>query len=281
MPNGRAATCGTSGAPASVARSDSSMSSRHRSGAASTCSSAYDTGMPTSAANRAIQSTSFFGATMSSPAAPSGASSNTARPPAAIARPSPNSSSSAANVPGTGSPSIARWPSVRDVENPSAPASIASCTSPRHGRDVVGSGGLVLRAPLAHAVRAQRAVRDLRADVDGQVAAVERVEVLRERLPAPVHPLRQRGAGDVLHALHQADEPLLRARAHRREAHAAVAGDDGGHAVPRRRLDDRVPRDLAVVVRVHVDEAGRDDRARSRRPSPPRRHRVRRARPRR
>jgi len=33
-----------------------------------------------------------------------------------MARPMPNNSSSAANVPGTGSPSIARWPNVRDVE---------------------------------------------------------------------------------------------------------------------------------------------------------------------
>ena len=41
----------------------------------------------------------------------------------------PNSSSSAANVPGTGSPSIAVWAIVRDVEKPSAPASMASRTS--------------------------------------------------------------------------------------------------------------------------------------------------------
>ena len=44
----------------------------------------------------------------------------------AIARPRPNSSSSAAKVPGTGSPSMARWAIVREVEKPSAPASIAS-----------------------------------------------------------------------------------------------------------------------------------------------------------
>ena len=31
-------------------------------------------------------------------------------------------------MPGTGSPFIAVWPSVREVEKPSAPASIASCT---------------------------------------------------------------------------------------------------------------------------------------------------------
>ena len=40
----------------------------------------------------------------------------------------PNSSSSAAKVPGTGSPSMARWASVRDVEKPSAPAAMPSRT---------------------------------------------------------------------------------------------------------------------------------------------------------
>ena len=40
----------------------------------------------------------------------------------------PKSSSSAAKVPGTGSPSMARWARVRLVENPSAPASMPSRT---------------------------------------------------------------------------------------------------------------------------------------------------------
>ena len=40
----------------------------------------------------------------------------------------PNSSSSAANVPGTGSPSIAMCAIVRLVEKPSAPASMPSRT---------------------------------------------------------------------------------------------------------------------------------------------------------
>ena len=40
----------------------------------------------------------------------------------------PISSSAAANVPGTGSPSMARWRSVREVVNPSAPAATPSRT---------------------------------------------------------------------------------------------------------------------------------------------------------
>ena len=43
------------------------------------------------------------------------------------------------------------------------------------------------------------------------------------------------------------------------EADAAVADDDRRDAVPRRRDHARVPRRLAVVVAVDVDEAGRDE----------------------
>ena len=47
----------------------------------------------------------------------------------------------------------------------------------------------------------------------------------------------------------------------RRDGEAAVAHDDGGDAVPRRRARRRVPEELAVVVRVEVDEARRHDEA--------------------
>ena len=71
----------------------------------------------------------------------------------------------------------------------------------------------------------------------------------------------QRRAGDVLDALHQLDQPLVVGRAHRREADAAVAHHDRGHAMPARRCQLDVPRRLAVVVGVDVDEAGRDEGA--------------------
>ena len=153
MPNGRAATWGYSRLPAACASAERSIISRHNFGSASTWISANDTGRSISPPNRRIQSSSFFGATMSSPADPCGASSNTAWPPAAMARPRPNSSSSAANVPGTGSPSIARCPIVRDVENPSAPASIASVTSRPIAAMSSGVAGSLRapRSPIAYA----------------------------------------------------------------------------------------------------------------------------------
>ena len=45
----------------------------------------------------------------------------------------------------------------------------------------------------------------------------------------------------------------------RRDREAAVAGDHRGDAVERRRREVRVPEHLGVVVRVDVDEPGRDD----------------------
>ena len=147
------------------------MRPRHASGAASICSSVNDTGRPRSSDSFTIHAISRSGASRSSPDAPSGASSNTARPPRCIARPSANSSSSAANVPGTGRPSMARWPSVRDVEKPSAPASIASCTIGAIAAISSGVAGSLRRAPLPHRVRAHRAVRHLHADVDAELPA--------------------------------------------------------------------------------------------------------------
>ena len=131
----------------------------------------------------------------------------------------------------------------------------------RHRLDVFGCGGLVLRAPLPHHVAAHRAVRNLRADVEHLRRAVDRVEVLGVVLPTPLDALGERGAGDVLDAFHQTDEPRVLVGVNRRETDAAVAHDDGGDAVPARRREHRVPGDLTVEVRVHVDEAGRDERA--------------------
>ena len=97
-----------------------------------------------------------------------------------------------------------------------------------------GVAGFVLRAALAHHVRAHRAVRHLRADVEHLRRAVDRVEVLGEVLPLPLDAFGERGAGNVLDAFHQADQPVVLVGFRRREADAAVADHDGGDAVPAR-----------------------------------------------
>ena len=115
----------------------------------------------------------------------------------------------------------------------------------------------MVAATLAHHVAAQRRMRHLRADVDRVRQPLERIEVLREALPAEGDALGQHRAGDVLDAFHDVDQLLDAARAQRREAHAAVAEDRGRHAVHRRGRELRVPGRLAVVVGVDVDEARR------------------------
>ena len=71
--------------------------------------------------------------------------------------PMPSSSSGAANVPGTGSPSGVLWSRVREVEKPSAPPRIASRTISRMRR--MSSSPAVfcsrLRLPIAHQRTAQ------------------------------------------------------------------------------------------------------------------------------
>ena len=83
---------------------------------------------------------------------------------------------------------MARWPTVRDVENPSAPGLDGLLHDSGHRRDVVSRGLLVAGAALAHRVAADRAVRDLRADVDRERPLLERVEVLGEGLPLQLMP---------------------------------------------------------------------------------------------
>ena len=102
---------------------------------------------------------------------------------------------------------------------------------------------------------------DVAGHVGGVATGADDVEVVGEGLPlAPRHAVGQGRAGDVLDALHHVDERLVVGGAHRGEADAAVAEDDGGDAVGGRRLQRVVPRDLAVVVGVEVEEAGRHER---------------------
>ena len=144
---------------------------------------------------------------------------------------------------------------MREVEKPERAGRDGVAHDCFHLRDVIGRRGLVARPALAHHVRAHRAVRYLRADVEEPRRLIEEVEVLGEALPSPPHALLERGAGDVFDALHQFDEPLAFAGSHRCEPDTAVAHDHSRDAVPARRRQVGIPRDLTVVVRVDVDEA--------------------------
>ena len=132
-----------------------------------------------------------------------------------------------------------------------------------HLGDIRRCGLLVAPTALvAHHVCPERSVRKLDAHVHGPLPLAEDVHVLGETLPPPRHSLVEGRAGNVLDALHQPDEMVLTPLADGCEPDTAVAGDDGGDAVRCRRIQFAVPRHLAVVVGVDVDEAGRDDATR-------------------
>ena len=176
--------------------------------------------------------------------------------------PSANSSSSAANVPGTGRPSMARWPSVRDVEKPSAPASIASCTMAAIAAISSGLAGSLAapRSPIAYA-------RTAPCDTCTPTSIAELARGRARRGTRGTSPSSS-PCPRCSAVPGMSSTPSMRLISHfsspgRTGANPTpqLPGDHGGDAVARRRLEQRVPRGLAVVVRVDVDEAGRDEQA--------------------
>ena len=130
-----------------------------------------------------------------------------------------------------------------------------------HGLDVLGRGRFVVRAPITHDVGADGSVGHLRSHIDRPLPVSQRVEILREALPPPGHAFGQRRAGDVFHAFHQADEPVVSVGARRGKADAAISHHQRGHPVPAARSEHFVPRRLAVVVGVDVYPARRHEQA--------------------
>ena len=141
-------------------------------------------------------------------------------------------------------------------------AVIQSLTQQRlHLGDIVRRGRLAPHRALAHHIEPERIVRHLHADIHRAGDAVDGVDILAHCLPFPGDALMKRGAGDVLHPLHQRDQCLAVAAARGGEADSAIPHDRGGDAVVGRGQHGIVPRNLPVIMGVNVDEAGRDERA--------------------
>ena len=168
------------------------------------------------------------------------------------------SSSSPAFSVGVKSPVEVRWLSVREVEKPSAPARTASPPSAAIALLSSGVDGIAARAALAHHVDAQRRMRQLRADIHVEISLRQPLHVIRKAFPGPGNAGAQHRLGDVLDAFHQLDQPDMIGRPARRKADAAIAHDRCGDAVLRRGRDVLAPGDLAVIMGVDVDKAGRD-----------------------
>ena len=130
-----------------------------------------------------------------------------------------------------------------------------------HLGDVVRRRRLAAHGAVAHDIDAQRQMRDLRGDVDRARPAFQLVHVFGEALPLPVQAGGQHGIGNLLDAFHQIHQRLAVMLLHRREADAAIAEHHRRDAVPARRRQQRIPHRLSVIMRVHVDPAGRDQQA--------------------
>ena len=128
-----------------------------------------------------------------------------------------------------------------------------------HERDVVVGRFLEGAGPLSHRIDPHRVVADHDAEIDGVLHGVDGVHVIGKRLPVPCETFMQRRAGNVLDAFHQAHEAIAVGFFHRREADAAIAHDHRGDAVIHGRFQFLVPGNLAVIMGVQVDEAGRHD----------------------
>ena len=102
----------------------------------------------------------------------------------------------------------------------------------RHLRDIVHARLFAIGAAFAHHEHAQRRVRQLQADIHVEGAASQAVEIFGEALPIPRQAVLQHREGQILHAFHQPDQPILILHPARRETDAAIAGNHRGNAVP-------------------------------------------------
>jgi hypothetical protein len=132
---------------------------------------------------------------------------------------------------------------------------------PLHLLALLARGGARLGRLEPHHVRHQRRRRHVLDDVHALRRAVQRIEVLGDRLPVPRHALAHRLVGDRLGARHRQHRAVTEVRRAGGEAEPTVAEHHRRHAVPAGDRAPRVPADLGVVVGVAVDEAGRHDLA--------------------
>ena len=130
---------------------------------------------------------------------------------------------------------------------------------PHHLGDLVFGGGAFERS-FAHHVAPHCAVAHLGHDVEPD-AAFQPVEVVGEGLPTERRVGLQRRLRYLFCGREQPHEVVLIIGSDGGQGVPAVAHEDGRDAVNRRRIRGRVPEELCVVVRMRVDEPGRDDLA--------------------
>ncbi len=158
---------------------------------------------------------------------------------------------------GTGwlSPSLCVW--TCEVEKPSAPSSSAACNAATMA--AMSSG--VAAPPTARSpmTRRRNVEWPTRNPALTAMLPVEAAEPLSERGPVPGQPGPERRERHTFDPGHHAADVIGVLGAQWREGEAAVAAEHRRDAVQRGGAGIGVPRQLRVVVRVQVDEAGCDE----------------------
>src|SRR5260370_4827237 len=121
--------------------------------------------------------------------------------------------------------------------------------------------GFIGKRAFAHYVGAQRRMANVGGVVDALGSLIDRVEVLRKRLPRPLDTGLHRLGRDVLGALEIAHHEQLVLLGAGGERKPAVAHHDRRNAVPARAGAEGIPKHLGVHMRMRVDDARRDDMA--------------------
>ena len=128
---------------------------------------------------------------------------------------------------------------------------------PTHLLDLVGRRGALVRR-VAHDEEPQGGMTDVGGEIEARAAAADRVEIFGEGLEIPDDARGQGRGVHVLDVLERVHDHVVMLRPGGRDREAAVARDHRGHTLVRRRPQCRIPEHLGVVVRVDVDETGRD-----------------------
>ena len=121
--------------------------------------------------------------------------------------------------------------------------------------------GLERGRAIAHHIGAHGGMRNLQAHIERERRGFHRIHIFGEALPVPLDAFGKRRTRNILDTFHQAEQPFALLRLAGRKAHAAIAHYGGRHAMEGRGLEIGVPGDLAVIMRMHIDEARRDDLA--------------------
>ena len=127
-----------------------------------------------------------------------------------------------------------------------------------HPGQLLGRRVLALRGILAHHRGADGRMAGQHRHVGVGAAAAQHAHVFAEALEVPGDALAQRVEVHALDHREIADDEVAHRGRRRHDAEAAIADHRRGDAERRRGRERGIPGDLRVVVRVHVDDAGRE-----------------------